>query len=558
MYNGIGLTTPRGSGTNGFVQRNLSFVRKHKDRVDYKSEEEIRKLDQSLLKQPNQDILEHERKRKVELKCMEMHELMEEQGYSAEEIEGKVSVFRKMLMEKEGVSEVAVDKDEFGRPVAKETHQLAEANHEKNAKLRDAFGLGDYVEGSAFDPARKAKEEAAKALAMAQKKYSTVESSDSEERSPSPPPKKKKKKSREASSSPERREKKKKSKKHKHDRSESKKNKKTKKRRKRVEEKKKRRKRKESSSSDSDSDTDSESDSGSSSSAPSPDRNGKVRKSSHHSPSPAVVDRGCPPEQRLSPTSRSKRSDSESELDKSPLRSVKQNGHGSSKSAESKTGNGKISPSPKRNRSKSLSYSPADRRWGKSSPYKTKSGKELSRGRSPKHGEKKRQSSRGDSRSASRSPSKPKKRSPGKRSRRSSRSPTHSRSRSRSYSRSRSRSRKRDRSYSRSRSHSRRRSYSRSPSHDSRRRESRSPSIRRRKGSPSHLDKRRITSARKRPVPYYRPSPPSPSSDDSYRSYSRSRSRSRFRSRSLSLTKRYTRRRRRRSWSSSSLDSLKH
>ncbi|XP_067651420.1 serine/arginine repetitive matrix protein 2-like isoform X4 [Haliotis asinina] len=526
MYNGIGLTTPRGSGTNGFVQRNLSFVRKHKDRVDYKSEEEIRKLDQSLLKQPNQDILEHERKRKVELKCMEMHELMEEQGYSAEEIEGKVSVFRKMLMEKEGVSEVAVDKDEFGRPVAKETHQLAEANHEKNAKLRDAFGLGDYVEGSAFDPARKAKEEAAKALAMAQKKYSTVESSDSEERSPSPPPKKKKKKSREASSSPERREKKKKSKKHKHDRSESKKNKKTKKRRKRVEEKKKRRKRKESSSSDSDSDTDSESDSGSSSSAPSPDRNGKVRKSSHHSPSPAVVDRGCPPEQRLSPTSRSKRSDSESELDKSPLRSVKQNGHGSSKSAESKTGNGKISPSPKRNRSKSLSYSPADRRWGKSSPYKTKSGKELSRGRSPKHGEKKRQSSRGDSRSASRSPSKPKKRSPGKRSRRSSRSPTHSRSRSRSYSRSRSRSRKRDRSYSRSRSHSRRRSYSRSPSHDSRRRESRSPSIRRRKGSPSHLDKRRITRSgsrerkyddhhgsrsrsynrRRSPSPYYRSS----------------------------------------------------
>ena len=42
MYNGIGLTTQRGSGTNGYVQRNLSFVRQKKDRIDYKTEEEIK------------------------------------------------------------------------------------------------------------------------------------------------------------------------------------------------------------------------------------------------------------------------------------------------------------------------------------------------------------------------------------------------------------------------------------------------------------------------------------------------------------------------------------
>lgn len=80
MYNGIGLSTPRGSGTNGYVQRNLAFVKPKKDRIDYKSEEEINKLDQGLNKQPNREILDHERKRKVELKCMEMQELMEEQG----------------------------------------------------------------------------------------------------------------------------------------------------------------------------------------------------------------------------------------------------------------------------------------------------------------------------------------------------------------------------------------------------------------------------------------------------------------------------------------------
>ena len=58
---------------------------------------------------------------------------------------------------------------------AKTTHEIAEAAREKNAKLRDAFGIGDnYVDGSSFDSERKAKEEAAKALAMAQKKYAYV------------------------------------------------------------------------------------------------------------------------------------------------------------------------------------------------------------------------------------------------------------------------------------------------------------------------------------------------------------------------------------------------
>lgn len=55
---------------------------------------------------------------------------------------------------------------------AKETHQIAEANQEKNKKLKEAFGISDfYVDGSSFDPNRKAKEEEAKAKAMAEKRY---------------------------------------------------------------------------------------------------------------------------------------------------------------------------------------------------------------------------------------------------------------------------------------------------------------------------------------------------------------------------------------------------
>jgi len=63
------------------VQRNLSFIRQHKDKASYKSEGELKKLDALMNRGPNLEILEHERKRKVELKCMEMQELMEEQGY---------------------------------------------------------------------------------------------------------------------------------------------------------------------------------------------------------------------------------------------------------------------------------------------------------------------------------------------------------------------------------------------------------------------------------------------------------------------------------------------
>ncbi|XP_027563094.1 serine/arginine repetitive matrix protein 2-like [Neopelma chrysocephalum] len=86
MYNGIGLPTPRGSGTNGYVQRNLSALRPKKGGPGGgpgdppPGEEELKRLEAALAKKPNPDILDHQRKRRVELKCLELAELMEEQG----------------------------------------------------------------------------------------------------------------------------------------------------------------------------------------------------------------------------------------------------------------------------------------------------------------------------------------------------------------------------------------------------------------------------------------------------------------------------------------------
>lgn len=80
MYNGVGLQTARGSGTNGYVQRNLAFIKVSKEKPNYRTEEDIKNMDAVLNRPPNAEILEHERQRKIEVKCFELQELMSDQG----------------------------------------------------------------------------------------------------------------------------------------------------------------------------------------------------------------------------------------------------------------------------------------------------------------------------------------------------------------------------------------------------------------------------------------------------------------------------------------------
>lgn len=54
----------------------------------------------------------------------------------------------------------------FPHSSVRETHHIAQAQQEKNAKLREAFGISEYfVEGTSFDQDRKAKEDLAKSEA---------------------------------------------------------------------------------------------------------------------------------------------------------------------------------------------------------------------------------------------------------------------------------------------------------------------------------------------------------------------------------------------------------
>ena len=68
MYNGIGLTTPRGTATNGFIQRNLAYRR------DRSNKREVVEHETPKVRKPNKEILDHQRKRNIELKLVEWTE----------------------------------------------------------------------------------------------------------------------------------------------------------------------------------------------------------------------------------------------------------------------------------------------------------------------------------------------------------------------------------------------------------------------------------------------------------------------------------------------------
>lgn len=78
MYNGIGLTTPRGSGTNGYVQTNVACVRTRKDPVSYLKDDHFKDSGPAVFREPNPELVEHDRKRQIELKCLELREKLEE------------------------------------------------------------------------------------------------------------------------------------------------------------------------------------------------------------------------------------------------------------------------------------------------------------------------------------------------------------------------------------------------------------------------------------------------------------------------------------------------
>ncbi len=80
MYNGIGLRTARGTGTNGYVQKNLSFIKPKNTNNNFKATGATLYDDQVKVKapkKPSNEVLLHNNRRKVENELLEYREDLE-------------------------------------------------------------------------------------------------------------------------------------------------------------------------------------------------------------------------------------------------------------------------------------------------------------------------------------------------------------------------------------------------------------------------------------------------------------------------------------------------
>ncbi|KAK4580164.1 RNA-splicing factor [Recurvomyces mirabilis] len=143
MTDNVGLTTPRGSGTSGYVQRNLSHLRPRDNIQPYpKDTDSIRHRQ----RQPDQEILEHDRKREIEVKVFELRDRLEDEGVDEDEIDDKCEALRKDLTSKQRPGEGGPNTRKLK---SHQVHELAKAKIEESEKLRRALGISkDYEEGS--------------------------------------------------------------------------------------------------------------------------------------------------------------------------------------------------------------------------------------------------------------------------------------------------------------------------------------------------------------------------------------------------------------------------
>ena len=159
MSSNVGLSTPRGSGTSGYVQRNLAHLRPRDQVKPYSTDLDSLK---HRHRQPDKEILEHDRKRDVEVKVFELRDRLEDEGYvlpfrpnyflllmdirvDEEEIEIQTEALRKKLFKE----------NERGTPRGKkglkmhQVHELAEAKIKQDDRFRSALGISkNYEEGS--------------------------------------------------------------------------------------------------------------------------------------------------------------------------------------------------------------------------------------------------------------------------------------------------------------------------------------------------------------------------------------------------------------------------
>lgn len=167
MYNGIGLRTPRGSGTNGYVQRNYAYVKEWRaPRFETQRDDFLR--ESPKIREANKEILLHEKKRKIEAELLRIRLQMEDEKKPQEEIEEFINNKRKEMLKQLEESENNKSKKKSRYELEEEKRRekqiffgsqkrvgamIQEAQQRKNERAMEALAIPkDFESGVAFDP----------------------------------------------------------------------------------------------------------------------------------------------------------------------------------------------------------------------------------------------------------------------------------------------------------------------------------------------------------------------------------------------------------------------
>ncbi|RYF17192.1 MAG: hypothetical protein EOO77_11915, partial [Oxalobacteraceae bacterium] len=147
-YNGIGLQTPRGSGTNGHITKNMSSVRR---REPYSTSVAASVPQLESKRHADLGILQHEAKRQIENRVLIYRTELEDAEPPLDEatMDERVETYRRKVEEK---SRLGIDVQQ-GRTKHKafQSHDIAVSKTKEMDTLRSALGVREnYEEGTAM------------------------------------------------------------------------------------------------------------------------------------------------------------------------------------------------------------------------------------------------------------------------------------------------------------------------------------------------------------------------------------------------------------------------
>lgn len=136
MYNGIGLSTVRGTATSGHVTGNASYVKpqfvRNLSNIDNANSKHRSKSKNTSI---NSEIMDHNKKREIEAKLFEYRVKLEDEGLDEDTVETKITEMREKKLKQQEKNQLNIN-----------------IKNNKDKRLRDAFNIDDDVkEGDAFN-----------------------------------------------------------------------------------------------------------------------------------------------------------------------------------------------------------------------------------------------------------------------------------------------------------------------------------------------------------------------------------------------------------------------